>query len=65
MIDVNAADELDQFARLGALMSPFGVYRLSNQVDGHWIFPHLRCVTIPHSPQGGKNYPASQMRDNS
>jgi hypothetical protein len=63
-IDVDAADELYQLAGLGALMRPFGVYRLSDQVDSHWIIPNLRCVKIPHLTLRGKNFPASKMRDN-
>ncbi len=65
VIDVDAANELDQLGALGALMRPFGVYRLSHQVDRHWISPRLKCAKIRHLAQGRKNFPASEMRNNS
>jgi hypothetical protein len=65
VIEVDAANELDQRATLGALMCPFGVYRLSDQVERHWIIPHLRYVKIPRLAPGRNNFPASEMRDNS
>ncbi len=42
VIDLDAANERDQLTALGALVCSFGVYRLSDQVDRHWIIPHLR-----------------------
>ena len=64
VIDVDASNEGDQLAVLGAFMGSLGVYRLSDQVDRHWIIPHLRCAIIPHPTSRSKNFPASEMRDN-
>jgi len=50
VIGIDAANERDPRAALGALMRPFGVYRLSDQVDGHWSFPHLKCAIICGRP---------------
>jgi hypothetical protein len=35
-------NEQDQLAALGALMRSFGIYRLSDEVDGHWIISLIR-----------------------
>jgi hypothetical protein len=58
-IDVDAADELHQLAGLGTLMRPFGVYRLSDQVDSRRIIPNLRCMKMPHLTLTDTNFPAS------
>jgi hypothetical protein len=64
VIDVDASNEGDQLAVLGAFMGSLGVYRISDQVDGYWIIPHLRYAEIPHLTSEDKNFPAPGMRDN-
>ena len=64
VIDVNPAHELDQLTGLRALMRPFGVNCLTDQMKSHGIISHLRCALIPLSTSIRKNYHASEMRDN-
>ena len=60
-IDVDAANEWDQLAGLGALMRPSGVNRLPDQVDCQWIIPHFRFAKIAQTAPGRKNFHASEM----
>ena len=47
IVDVDAADELDQFARLRALMRSLGINSLAYQMDCYGIISYFRCVIIP------------------
>jgi hypothetical protein len=46
VIDINAADKLDQLARLGPKVRPLGVDGFADKMDGHRIISHLRCALI-------------------
>lgn len=62
LFDVDASHELDEFARLRALMCALDIDRLANQMDRHGIVPHLKCAIIPRKGEWSAQIGTSNRR---